>query len=329
MLFSFIVPVYNRPDEVDELLASLVGQEGAEFEVVIVEDGSIQPCDKVVDRYGAQLSIRYLPTPNGGPSKARNIGAKQALGEWLVFLDSDVVLPPGYVAALADGISSSDTVLAGGPDRAAESFTPLQKGINYAMTSPLTTGGIRGGKEVRNYCPRTFNMAVRRDWYDAVGGFDEGMRFGEDIDFSLRIYESGGKVALLPKAWVYHKRRTDFRKFFKQVYNSGAARIDLTQRHRGSLKLVHLLPSIATLCFVGLLIGGFFKPFCWVLLIIMAFAVWGNAFQLTKSAKASLYAVLATFIQTTGYGTGLMVAAWNSLVHNKKGYNAFKNSFYK
>lgn len=329
MLLSFIVPVYNRPEEVDELLASLQQQGVSNFEVIIVEDGSTRSSKEVVSHYKEHLHIHYIETPNGGPSKARNVGALAAEGQWLVFLDSDVVLPEGYMVALQEGITRSNAVLVGGPDRAADDFTALQKGINYAMTSPLTTGGIRGGKKHKNYCPRTFNMGVERGMFEQLKGFDEAMRFGEDVDFSMRVYEAGGAVALIPNAWVYHKRRTDFRKFFKQVYNSGAARIDLTQRHEGSLKLIHLLPSFATVLFVLFVLVGFWHPLLWVLLLLFALLVGIDSFYRTRSYSASLYAIPATFIQVTGYGSGLIIAAWQSLIHKKRGYNAFKDSFYE
>ena len=274
MKYSIIVPVYNRPDEVDELLQSLTEQELKDFEVVIVEDGSQKPCKDVCDKFADILDLHYYVKENGGPGQARNYGAERAKGEWLIILDSDVVLPKGYLQAVENGLSvecrvesvefaaaknkaeaSSDdsnhnstlytlhsTLAAfGGPDASHPSFTPIQKAISYSMTSFFTTGGIRGGKKkLDKFYPRSFNMGIRRDVYLKLGGFSK-MRFGEDIDFSYRIVEAGYNPQLFPDAWVWHKRRTDFRKFFRQVYNSGIARINLEKRHPGTLKLVHLL----------------------------------------------------------------------------------------
>ena len=243
MKYSFIVPVFNRPDEVDELLESLCAQTLKDFEVIIVEDGSTKPCKDVCDKYADILDLHYYLKENSGPGQSRNYGAERASGEWLIVLDSDVVLPNRYLESVECKVNSGIAAW-GGPDASHPSFTPVQKAISYSMTSFFTTGGIRGGKgkKLDKFFPRSYNMGIRRKVYQELGGFTK-MRFGEDIDFSYRIVEAGYKTALIPEAWVWHKRRTDFRKFFRQVYNSGVARINLEKRHPGTLKLVHLLPT--------------------------------------------------------------------------------------
>ena len=247
MKYSVIIPVYNRPDEARELLESLCAQTCRDFEVVIVEDGSAIPCKEVAEAYADRLDIHYYVKENGGPGRARNYGVERARGEYVLILDSDAVLPEGYIAAVEDELEREPADAFGGPDRAHPDFTPMQKAINYAMTSFFTTGGIRGGKKkLDKFYPRSFNMGVRREVYQALGGFSD-MRFGEDIDFSTRIFKGGYRCRLFPEAWVWHKRRTDLKKFFKQVHNSGIARIHLSKRHPGTLKLVHLLPAVFTL----------------------------------------------------------------------------------
>ena len=253
MKYSVIIPVYNRPDEVDELLESLTHQTVKDFEVVVVEDGSTVPCKEVVEKYMSTLDIQYLTKKNGGPGPARNYGVEHSKGEYVLILDSDCVLPEGYLAAIEQELTENPCDAFGGPDAAHESFTNVQKAISYSMTSFFTTGGIRGGKKkgaMDKFYPRSFNMGIRREVYLKLKGFSK-MRFGEDIDFSYRIVEAGYKSRLFPEAWVWHKRRTDMDKFFKQVFNSGIARINLTKRHPGTLKLVHLLPMVFT---VGVLL---------------------------------------------------------------------------
>ena len=246
MKYSIIVPVFNRPDEVDELLASLTGQEEKNFEVVIVEDGSQTPCKEVCDKYADRLDLHYYSKENSGPGQSRNYGAERAKGEYLLILDSDVVLPQGYLGAVSKELEREPADAFGGPDRAHASFTDTQKAISYSMTSFFTTGGIRGGKKkLDKFYPRSFNMGIRRDTYQELGGFSR-MRFGEDIDFSIRIFKAGKRCRLFPEAWVWHKRRTDFRKFWRQVYNSGIARINLYRKYPDSLKPVHLLPMVFT-----------------------------------------------------------------------------------
>lgn len=329
MKYSFIVPVFNRPDEVNELLESLCQQSVRDFEVLVVEDGSSIPCRDVVDRYKGQLDVHYFEKPNSGPGQTRNFGVERARGEYVLILDSDVVVPPGYLAAVTAELEQAPCDAFGGPDRAHPSFTPIQKAINYAMTSFFTTGGIRGGKKkMDKFYPRSFNMGVRTEVYRQLGGFSE-MRFGEDIDFSTRIFENGYRCRLFPEAWVWHKRRTDLRKFFKQVHNSGIARINLTKRHPGTLKLVHLLPAAFTAGCAALLLGA---PFClWSLLPLGLFAalIFSDAARQERSLYVGLLAIAAAYVQLIGYGSGFLRAWWQRCVLGRGEFDAFRKNFYK
>lgn len=329
MKYSFIVPVYNRPDEVDELLESLCQQTLKDFEVVIVEDGSSVPCKDVVDKYSDRLPLHYFDKPNSGPGQTRNYGVERAQGEYVLILDSDVVLPSTYLEEVEKELEHAPCDAFGGPDKAHPDFTPMQKAINYAMTSFFTTGGIRGGKrKLDKFYPRSFNMGVRREVYKELHGFSE-MRFGEDIDFSTRLFKAGCSVRLFPEAWVWHKRRTDLRKFFKQVHNSGIARIHLTKRHPGTLKLVHLLPAAFTIGCLVLLLGGFFCPWLWCLLDLYALMVFIDSSMQNKSLYVGMLSVAAAFVQLTGYGTGFLRAWWHRCILHRGEFEAFKKNFYK
>lgn len=329
MRYSFIIPLYNRPDELRELLESLTEQTIQDFEVIVVEDGSSVPSAEVIAAYQERLfgQLRYIVTPNGGPSKARNRGAKEATGEYLIILDSDVVLPAGYLQAVDSFLSARPVDAFGGPDAASPDFSPVQQAINYAMTSPLTTGGIRGGSAgaMEKFKPRSFNLGCRRERYEALHGFDEAMRFGEDIDFSLRLLESGAEVALIPEAYVYHKRRVDFRKFFKQVHNSGIARIHLETRHPGSTRLVHLLPALFTIgSFIALWIGIGRGGLLALALLFLVDAF----FRTGRQLGVALLAVSACFIQLWGYGSGFLRAWWGKYILRKREFIAFRDNFY-
>jgi len=316
--YSFIIPVYNRPDEVDELLQSLTNQHNKDFEVVIVEDGSSTPCKEVVEKYSTVLDVKYYYKENSGPGDSRNYGAERAGGEYLIVLDSDVVVPSGYLDAVDAELREKEAQAFGGPDRAHESFSDVQKAINYSMTSFFTTGGIRGGKKkMDKFYPRSFNMGIKADLYRSLGGFSK-MRFGEDIDFSIRIYKSGASCRLFPEAWVYHKRRTDFKKFFRQVFNSGIARINLYKKYPESLKIVHLLPAAFTICCITIVI-----PILYEVLIFC------DASIRTKSLHIGLLAVPATIIQLVGYGSGFLYAWWQRCVLGKEEFSTFKKNFYK
>ncbi len=389
MKYSIIIPVYNRSDEVDELLESLCRQTVTDFEVLIVEDGSQRDCKAVVDKYTDRLDVKYFMKPNSGPGQSRNYGAERANGEWLIILDSDVVLPEGYLAAVDKRIKSEEVriksydypaadhsrpesnhssslltlnsnVIAafGGPDASHPSFTPVQKAISYSMTSFFTTGGIRGGKaKLDKFYPRSFNMGIRRDVYLALVGFSK-MRFGEDIDFSYRIVEAGYKPQLFPDAWVWHKRRTDFKKFFCQVYNSGIARINLMKRHPGTLKLVHLLPTVFTLgviaCIMLFALGaalyiegewldaynlrptddmhqGVGFVFCILALLPLLFyslVIFIDSTIRNRSLWVGLLSIPAAFVQLTGYGLGFIESWWKRCILKKDEFRAFEKNFY-
>ena len=327
--FSIIVPVYNRPDEVDELLDSLTRQTIKQFEVIIVEDGSSLPCESVVEKYSSVMNIHYYVKPNSGPGQTRNYGAERSNGNYLLILDSDVILPKNYLAEIKAELEKEDADAFGGPDRAHSSFSDMQKAINYAMTSFFTTGGIRGGKvKMDKFYPRSFNMGIKKDVYDALGGFSK-MRFGEDIDFSIRIFDAGYRCRLFPEAWVWHKRRTDLKKFFKQVHNSGIARINLYKKYPKSLKLVHLLPACFTLGTLFLLLFSIFYRWSFLLIVLYALMVMIDSAIQNKSLKIGIMSIAASFVQLIGYGTGFLRAWWQRCVRGKDEFEAFKKNFYK
>lgn len=343
MKYSLIIPVYNRPDEVAELLESLTVQRMKDFEVIIVEDGSQTPCKEVCDRYADRLDLHYHVKENGGPGQARNYGAERAKGEYFIVLDSDVVVPEGYLEAVDAELLREPCDAFGGPDAAHTSFTDIQKAISYSMTSFFTTGGIRGGKPASHsskspkkaldkFFPRSFNMGIRKDVYQQLGGFSQ-MRFGEDIDFSYRIVEAGYQPRLFPKAWVWHKRRTDFKKFFRQVYHSGMARINLEKRHPGTLKLVHLLPTVFTVGVITLIILSAigralmhyddadrwywlcFAP--WLPILLYSMMIFVDSSYLNRSMRVGLLSIPAAFTQLMGYGFGFLEAWWKRCVRGQ------------
>ena len=347
MRYSLIVPVYNRPDEVDELLESLCSQTEQDFEVVIVEDGSQRDCRAIVEKYADRLDVQYFAKPNSGPGQSRNYGAERARGDYFIVLDSDVVLPRAYIEEVSRELDREPADAFGGPDRAHESFTPVQKAISYSMTSFFTTGGIRGGKKkLDKFFPRSFNMGIRRDVYNKLGGFSK-MRFGEDIDFSYRIVEAGCSTRLFPEAWVWHKRRTDFKKFFRQVYNSGIARINLMKLHPGTLKLVHLLPMVFTVGVIALLLCSavgralmhydpthfhrwyLMAALPWIPILLYSLVIFVDSTCKNRSLRVGLLSVPAAFTQLMGYGFGFLEAWWKRCVRGQDMFTAFEKNFYQ
>lgn len=305
--FSVIVPVYNRIDEVEDLMGSLESQTCKDFEVAIVEDGSSLPCGDVVKRH-AGVRSKYYYKDNEGRSIARNYGMERAEGDYFIFFDSDCVIPERYFEILSEELDRNPVDCFGGPDAAHDSFTSTQKAINYAMTSFLTTGGIRGGKvSLEKFTPRTFNMGFSREVYDKVGGFRE--MFSEDIDMSTRIRQAGFSISLIRDVSVYHKRRVDFRKFFRQVHVFGMSRITLRLLYPGSMKAVHTLPALAVIAGAVLLSLGIFVSPWWLLpLGVYLAAIFLSAVAATRSLVIALKAVPASVIQITGYGSGFIRA---------------------
>lgn len=315
--FSIIIPVYNRIDEVEDLLSSLTSQSVKNFEVIIVEDGSTQPCRHIAEKYSSIIDVKYFFKENEGRSIARNYGLERAIGDYFIFFDSDCVIPPDYFNQLSKALEIRPLDCFGGPDAAHDSFSDTQKAINYSMTSFLTTGGIRGGKvQLEKFTPRTFNMGYSRHVWEQVGGFRE--MFSEDIDMSTRIRQAGFTIGLIRDAFVYHKRRINMKLFAHQVYVFGMSRVTLYLLYPDSLKLVHLLPAIAVVGVAGLLILSLILSWWFILpLVAYLFAIFILAWISTKSFSIAIKAIPASIIQLGGYGCGFIKAFFTKIILRK------------
>jgi GT2 family glycosyltransferase len=321
--YSLIIPTFGRPDEVDEFLESLTHQEYKDFEVIIADGTPKKSLEEVANVYKTKVNFTFLYEEYLPVSDARNLGAKVAKGDYFIFLDSDCIIPPQYLNEVDKVLKEKDYDLFGGPDAADKSFTPVQKAISYSMTSLFTTGGIRGKKNhVGVFHPRGFNMGIKREAFEKVGGYDIHFKCGEDIDLSIRILKEGYKSGLIPDAYVYHKRRTDFKKFFKQVFRFGAARINLFTRHRTELKITHLFPFLF-LCYYTLGWVVFFVHVYVGLAWVASLALYKLLILLDSSIKnKSLYigflSIRAAFTQLTGYGWGFFRNAVEVFVKGNK-----------
>ncbi len=321
MKFSLIIPLYNRPQEIYELLGSLTLQTYKDFEVIVVEDGSLEKSEKIVDAFRDKLDVKYFFKENSGPGLTRNFGASKASGDYFIFFDSDCIIPSKYMEVVSSQLNKNFTNTFGGPDATMDNFTDVQKAIGYAMTSIFTTGGIRGANEkAGKFHPRSFNMGICKGSFDAVGGYSS-MRFGEDIDLTLRLLEHDFTSQLIKDAFVYHKRRTDFKKFFRQVFNSGCARINLFKRHPQSLKLVHLLPSAYTIANILFLLLP--AILCSILFFV-------DSLRISKNIKVAFLSLWAANCQLFGYGLGFLKAFWCRIILKKQEDTVgFVKNFYK
>jgi glycosyltransferase involved in cell wall biosynthesis len=330
LTISFIVPVFNRPIEVEELLESLQAQTIGGFEIVIVEDGSSETCEDICKKYGNQLDIKYFFKSNSGPGQSRNYGFERASGSYCIFLDSDCVIPERYFEIVNNELSTNYVDAFGGPDKAHANFSELQKAINYSMTSFFTTGGIRGNSEkMDKFYPRSFNMGYSRKVFETTNGFST-MRFGEDIDMSIRILSNGFKTRLIKEAFVFHKRRSNYRQFFKQVYNSGIARINLFKIHPKSLKIVHLAPALFTVgVFCLLILSLFVSKLFLVPIIIHMLALFVDSSRKNKSLKIGAMSIATSYVQLIGYGLGFLNAVWKRLILKGDSFTAYDKTFYK
>jgi glycosyltransferase involved in cell wall biosynthesis len=309
-LFSVIVPVYNRPEEVNELLASLAQQTCKDFEVLIIEDGSTQTSESIVMQWKQAFPIQYIVKQNSGPGPSRNVGFANMRGQYAVVFDSDCIIPPHYFEHVKEKLSKQKIDAWGGPDKAHEHFTPVQKAMAYTMSAFLTTGGIRGGKQhVGKFQPRSFNMGLSSNVIRETGGFAFD-RFAEDIELSIRMAKANFTVVLLNDAFVYHKRRTNLQQFFKQVFNFGRGRVLVGQKHPGEIKLTHWVPALFTLSILGWLLsaliwlpwfiaGAFFLSLYFLAIGIGAAITYTNLW-------VGVLAIPSAFVQLTGYGFGFL-----------------------
>lgn len=325
MLLSIIIPVYNREEEMKELLQSLSEQQNRDFEVIVVEDGSTKSSEAVVRGYMNRLDIKYFTKPNSGPGLSRNYGSERSSGEYLIYLDSDCVVPPQYTQVLHDYLDCNRVDTFGGPDAASDDFSDFQKAVSYSMTSFFTTGGIRGGKrKLDRFFPRSFNMGYRKEAYNQFGGFSS-MRVGEDMELSYRLVAKGCSSVLIPQAYVYHKRRSTSKSFFRQVFRFGMTRINLYLRYPDTLKLVHFLPSLFTIYVaISILITLFYSRYAMVPLFLIAFIWFFNSTMLNKSVNVGILSIKTSFIQLFGYGSGLIYGTWLRLVLKKSEEETFK-----
>lgn len=310
MFFSLIIPVYNRPDDLREVLDGLAAQTYTNFEVIVVESGSAIKSDQVVEDFRDRLNLHYAPTGNHGQGFSRNHGMAQAQGDYFIILDSDIIIPPQYLETIHHHLESDYLDAFGGPDRAHASFTPVQKAVDFALTSYLTTGGTRGNKrQAATYQPRSFNMGFSRAVYEATQGFALP-NCGEDIELSIRIQKLGYRTGLIPGAYVYHKRKDALKGFFQQMVWFGKSRINLHRIYPDSLKALHLIPllfygyvAIMLLAFIAL--PGIGKAM-FILLIAYALAVLVAATFRYRSLVVGLLSVVTAFTVFVGYGYGLI-----------------------
>ncbi|WP_298425628.1 glycosyltransferase [uncultured Kordia sp.] len=307
--FSIIVPVYNRPDEVEELLESIAKQTFQEaFEVVIVEDGSTIPAKNIIEKYKNKLDISYFFKENSGPGDSRNYGMQRAKGNYFLIFDSDCILPPQYLREVYNALKENYYECFGGPDAAHSSFTSIQKAISYAMTAFLTTGGIRGGKKaVNKFQPRSFNMGISKEVFEKTHGFGQ-IHPGEDPDLTIRIWKAGYNTTLLPEAYVYHKRRISWEKFHTQVRKFGMVRPILNIWHPKTAKLTYWFPTLFCIGFIISIIASIFFKFHWFSFAygVYFIAILIDALRSTKSIKIAILAMLAVCIQFYGYGIGFL-----------------------
>ncbi|TXD85156.1 glycosyltransferase [Subsaximicrobium wynnwilliamsii] len=328
--FSFIIPVYNRAEEVEELLRSFVNLQGdAAFEIVIVEDGSTMDCKTVISNFETSLNISYYQKPNSGPGDSRNFGMRKAKGNYFIILDSDCILPSDYLIKVTQSLNHRFVDCYGGPDAAHHSFTNLQKAINFTMTSLVTTGGIRGGNAaLKNFQPRSFNMGLSKAAFLASGGFGS-IHPGEDPDLSIRLNTLGYETALFPKAFVYHKRRLSWSKFYKQVYKFGLVRPILNTWHPKTAKWSYWLPSAFSLGFLAaviLMLFGYWLPIMvYVVYVMTAFIL---ALINSKSLSVAFQSILAIFIQFFGYGLGFLKSSFAIKVMKQAPQSRFPNLFF-
>ncbi len=309
-LYSVIIPIYNRPNEIDELLDSLIKQTYPNFEVLVIEDGSSERCENIISKYENKLNVQYFFKENSGQGFSRNFGFEKAKGDYFIVFDSDCLIPDHYFQSVEDFLNVNAADAFGGPDKAHDSFTPMQKAISYSMTSVFTTGGIRGNKKhYGKFHPRSFNMGISQEVYEKAGGY-KITRMGEDLEFSMRIIKSGFKTALIPEAYVYHKRRTSLAQFYKQLHFFGRARINVGRFYKEEVKLFHWFPALFTIGFLSLPFWSLIHPVLGIATIcaylLFFFLNFMSSLIRNKSIWVALLSMATSFTQLFAYGIGFL-----------------------
>jgi glycosyltransferase involved in cell wall biosynthesis len=331
MLFSLIIPVYNRPEEINELLESLANLDyDDDFEIVIVEDGSTLRCEEIVHNYNDKLKISYYYKENSGPGDSRNFGMKKAKGNYFIIFDSDCIIPEDYLTVVATSLKQNYVDCFGGPDKALDSFSDIQKAINFAMTSFFTTGGIRGGSEkIDKFQPRSFNMGLTKKAFEVSNGFGN-IHPGEDPDLTIRLWNLGFETRLFSKAFVYHKRRIDWEKFTIQVNKFGKARPILNSWHPKYNKLTYFFPSVfligLSISVLLLLLNYDFLLQMYFIYFLLLFVV--SSFQ-NKSLKIGLLSIKAVWKQFYGYGKGFLISYLKIIILKQMPQVALPELFFK
>ncbi|PIE48679.1 MAG: glycosyl transferase family 2 [Flavobacteriales bacterium] len=317
--FSIIVPVYNRPKEIKELLESIADLDFSDgFEVVIVEDGSPNNAKEIVAQFSNHLNIKYFYKENTGAGQSRNFGMLNASGNYFVILDSDCLLPKDYLNVVKEHLSNKYTDAYGGPDANHASFSSLQKAIGYAMTSFLTTGGLRGSKKLREkFQLRSFNMGISKVAFKKTSGF-RPVNFGEDIDLTFRLWKAGCTTQFIEQAFVYHKRRISWSKFFRQTFNFGAARPILNKMHPKTAKITYWFPAFY-IFFIAITITAllFKNGLPLILLIVYFLFIIIHSSILNRSFVVGLQSVIAAKIMFFGYGLGFLRSQFRKTVLKK------------
>ncbi|MDG1041170.1 MAG: glycosyltransferase [Polaribacter sp.] len=306
--FSIIIPVYNRPNEIDELLESLTKQDFSDdFEVLVIEDGSTEKSESIVEKYTSKLNLKYFYKENSGAGASRNFGMEKANGNYFIILDSDVIVPKHYLSEVSKALNSNFIDAFGGPDAAHESFTVTQKAINYSMTAVLTTGGIRGKKNaIGKFQPRSFNLGLSKKAFEKTNGFAD-LKVGEDIDLTFRLWQNGFETQLIENAFVYHKRRSTIQQFFKQTFAFGTARPQLNKRYPTTAKITYWFPSLFIIGFDISCIAAIFGY--WQLLAFCGFyfcLIFLDSLFQNKSLQVAFLSMITTFTQHLGYGLGFL-----------------------
>lgn len=329
--FSFIIPVYNRPNEIEELLLSFTKlTTKSKYEIVIIEDGSTVSSKPIVDSFSSQLNISYYFKENSGPGDSRNYGMQNAKGNYFIILDSDCILPIHYLNEVEKELNNEYVDCFGGPDTADDAFTNLQKAINFSMTAFITTGGIRGKENsVNKFQPRSFNMGLSKKAFIATKGFGD-IHPGEDPDLSIRLWQLGFKTKLFSKAYVYHKRRISWSKFYKQVNKFGKVRPILNAWHPKTKKLTYWFPTIFTLGFiVSILLLILNIPFAFYLFCVYYAVAFVSALLSTKNILVAIQSIIAITIQFFGYGVGFLKSTLYLTISNKTPEQLFPELFFK
>ena len=255
---SIIVPVYNSAKTIRQCLNSLCDLDYPSYEIIVVDDGSTDNTARICRSYS---QVTLILTPNGGPSRARNIGVQKATGHYVAFTDGDCTVHKRWLLELQKGFSEELVAGVGGNQISPPDETPF--GINvqdtFALLGFATSYMKNPARTTQTSHNPSCNSAYRKTIFEMIEGFDESLWPGEDVDLDRKLIKRNFTLVRTPAAIVKHYRPQSFKALGSMMQRYGGSAFHLFSRH-GFFRPLQYLPFITITCLTCLITGLVYHP---------------------------------------------------------------------